>query len=91
MRLKNNLAGMAVALSLLLVSAGGCGSSSSALQQPQPTGYMRGAVGTPNELSPMAPGNARNLRKVGNQWVCEVNGKTMVYNNAASCWEPQHQ
>ena len=87
MWLKNNLAGMAVATSLLIMLASGCASSSTA-QQP-PTGYMRSTVGTPNELSPMAPGQARNLRKVGDHWVCEVNGKTMVYNNAKSCWEPQ--
>ena len=85
MRFKNNLAGLAVATSLFIVMASGCTSSSTA-QQP-PTGYMRSAVGTPNELSPMAPGNARNLRKVGDHWVCEVNGRTMVYNSAASCWE----
>jgi hypothetical protein len=91
MWLKNNLAGLAVGTSLLIVLASSCSMMSSTTEQPPPTGYMQKAVGTPNELSPMAPGNARNLRKVGDHWVCEVNGKTMVYNSAASCWEPQHK
>jgi len=91
MWLKNNLVGLAVATSLLIMLASSCSMMSSTTEQPPPTSYMQKAVGTPNELSPMAPGNARHLRKVGDKWVCEVNGKTMVYNNAASCWEPQHQ
>ncbi len=50
---------------------------------------MRSAVGTPNEMSPVAPSEARNVRKVGNQWLCEVSGQTMVYNDATGNWEPK--
>jgi hypothetical protein len=89
MWLKNNLAGLAVATSLLIVLASSCSYMSSSNEQPPPTAAMQKAVGTPNELSPMAPGNARHLRKVGGHWVCEVNGQTMVYNSATAHWEPQ--
>jgi hypothetical protein len=88
MWLKNN-AGLAVATSLLIVLTSSCSWLSSSTEQPPPTAAMQKAVGTPNELSPMAPGNARHLRKVGGHWVCEVNGQTMVYNGATSRWEPQ--
>ena len=91
MQLKNHLAGVAVAAALLIMLAGGCASSSSQLQQPPPTSYMKSAVGTPNELSPQAPAAAKNMRKVGAHWACEVNGRTMIYNDAASCWEPQQK
>ena len=80
---------LAITTSLPIILAGGCISSTP--QQPSTTSYMRSAVGTPNELSPQAPGEAKNIRKVGNQWVCEVHGKTMVYNDARSCWEPQQK
>jgi hypothetical protein len=91
MDLKLNLSRMAVAAAalLLLIFAGGCASSS--LTQPASTGYMQSAVGTPNELSPLAPPAARNVRKVGNNWLCEVNGRTMVYDSAAACWQPQQK
>jgi hypothetical protein len=81
--------GMAGIVTLLLILGSGCVSSPSEVQQPPATGYMRSTVGTPDELSPLAPGEAKNLRKVGNHWVCEVHGKTMVYNEAAARWEPQ--
>ena len=87
MSLKISLSRMAVAALLLFIFAGGCASSS--LTQPSSTGYMQSAVGTPNELSPLAPPEGRNVRKVGNNWLCEVNGRTMVYDNAAACWQPQ--
>ena len=77
MSLKLNLSRMAVAALLLFVFAGGC--ASSPLPQPKTTAYMQSAVGTPNELSPLAPPEGRNVRKVGNNWLCEVNGRTMVY------------
>ena len=88
MSLKLNLSRMAVAASLLFVFTGGCASSSSTKP---PTAYMQSAVGTPNEMSPLAPPEARNVRKVGNNWVCEVNGRTMIYDSAAACWQPQQR
>jgi hypothetical protein len=89
MRLKTYLSGMAIVAALSIVVLSGCASSPSTIQQPQTTSYMKSTVGTPNEMSPLAPGEGRNVRKVGDHWVCEVNGRTMVYNNATSCWEPQ--
>jgi hypothetical protein len=91
MGLKNNLAKMAVVISLLILLGSGCASSPSTIKQPAPTSYTSSTVGTANELSPVAPGESRNIRKVGGHWLCEVNGKTMVYNDAAACWEPQQK
>lgn len=85
-----NLSRMAVAASLLLALTSGC-ASEAPLTQPQKTSYMQSAVGTPDELSPLAPPEARNVRKVGNHWVCDVNGRTMIYNDAAACWQPQQK
>lgn len=90
MQLKINLMGMAAVAALLLSLASGC-ASSQPLTQPAPTSYMKSAVGTPDELSPLAPGEARNLRKVGKQWLCDLNGQVMVYNEAAARWEPQQK
>jgi hypothetical protein len=61
------------------------------LEQPGMTDYMRSRVGTPDELSPLAPPEARKVHKVGDHWLCEVNGQTMVYNNASACWEPRQK
>ncbi len=83
MRSKTLISKMALAASLLLLLAGGCASSSSSMGQPP------SAVGTANEMSPVAPAEARNVRKVGNQWLCEVNGQTMVYNDASGNWGPK--
>jgi hypothetical protein len=95
MRVKGHIAGMAAA-SLWLILGGGCASSpvepaSSAVkvEQVPTTDYMRSRVGTTDELSPLAPPEARQVRKVGNRWTCELNGQIMVYNDAASRWEPQ--
>jgi hypothetical protein len=88
MKSKIHLSEMALAASLLLILAGGCASSSSSAQSPM-SSQMRSAVGTPNEMSPVAPSEARNVRKVGNQWLCEVNGQTMVYNDATGNWGPK--
>jgi hypothetical protein len=55
------------------------------------TSYMRSQEGTPNELSPLAPPEAKNIRKVGHHWVCEINGRALVFNRATSCWEPQQK
>ena len=53
------------------------------------TDYMRSKVGTPEELSPIAPAEARNVRKVGNQWLYDLNGQVWVYDAGAARWEPQ--
>jgi hypothetical protein len=76
-----------VALLLLM----GSGFAASEIVQPPKTSYMQSTVGTPDELSPLAPAEARNVRKAGNQWTCEINGQPMVYNEAASRWEPQQK
>jgi hypothetical protein len=101
MRLKNYLSGMPVVTSILIILAGGCASSSvepssskaqssvTSIEQPPMTTYMRSQIGTPNELSPIAPAEARNVRKVGNRWMCDLNGQAMVYNDATARWEPQ--
>ncbi|MFZ5447817.1 MAG: hypothetical protein ACOZFS_04160 [Thermodesulfobacteriota bacterium] len=91
MQLKNQLAKMAGVASMLTIFGMGCASSPSQIQQPAPTGYTRSAVGTADELSPQAPGEAQNIRRVGNQWLCEVNGQTMVYNSATTRWEPKQK
>ena len=101
MKMEGHLYGMAVVTSILIILAGGCAlssveSSSSkapssvlSIEQPAMTNYMRSQIGTPNELSPIAPAEARNVRKVGNQWLCDLNGQAMVFNDAAARWEPQ--
>jgi hypothetical protein len=101
MHCKINSVMMALAASWLIITVAGCASSPATtlgspaqpaalrLEQPAMTDYMRSRVGTQDELSPIAPPEARSIHKVGNQWVCEVNGKTMVYNNASACWEPK--
>jgi hypothetical protein len=97
MQIKIYLSVMALAASLLLILASGCASSSSSspsVDQPQQspmTDYMRSRVGTPDELSPIAPAEARNVRKVGNQWLYDLNGQVWVYNDASARWEPQQK
>jgi hypothetical protein len=61
------------------------------IEQPPKTSYMQSRVGTPDELSPVAPAEARKVCKVGNQWTCEINGQPMVYNEAGSRWEPKQK
>jgi hypothetical protein len=90
MQIKIHLAGMAVLAPLLLILGSGCASSSQHLEQPPVTSHMKSAVGTPDELSPLAPSGARNIRKVGNQWMCDMNGQVMIYNDATGKWEPKH-
>jgi hypothetical protein len=87
MRKKTGLAIGAVAVAQLIML--GSGFAASQIQQPPKTAYMQSTVGTPDELSPLAPAEARKVCKVGNQWTCEINGQPMVYNEAASRWEPQ--
>jgi hypothetical protein len=101
MQIKIHLSGMAVVASILIILASGCASPSMepslsktqssviSIEQPPMTNYMRSQIGTPNELSPIAPAEARNVRKVGNRWMCDLNGQAMVFNDASSCWEPQ--
>ena len=100
MQVKIYLSVMAAATFLLLLGASGCASSSSSLpsaaasavEQPAQlpmTDYMRSKVGTPEELSPIAPAEARNVRKVGNQWLYDLNGQVWVYDAGAARWEPQ--
>ncbi len=88
----------AVVLSLLIALAGGCAAAPASpqvtasgvyIKQDPITDYMRSQVGTPNELSPIAPAEATNIRKEGNRWCCDLNGQAMVFNGASSCWEPQ--
>jgi hypothetical protein len=87
MHVKIHLAWMAGLGALLILL--GTGFAASEIVQPPQTPYMRSTVGTPDELSPLAPAAARKVCKVGNQWTCEINGQPMVYNEATSRWEPK--
>ncbi len=103
MQLKIRLSRMAAVAALLIITANGCTSSpveptaSQAgpagiyIEQVPITDYMRSQVGTPNELSPLAPAEARNVRKVGDHWVCDLNSRPLRFNGASSCWEPQQK
>ena len=79
MKINRTLARLALVTSLFMVLAAGCASSSQ-VEQPPMTTYMK--------LSPLAPPEASHIRKVGNQWQCEVNGQKMKYNPATGNWEP---
>jgi uncharacterized lipoprotein len=54
MRMKIHLSGMAVVAAILMILAAGCASSST-LAQPAETSHSKSAVGTSDELSPLAP------------------------------------
>jgi hypothetical protein len=88
MKVRAYLAGMAVAALLLIVLGSGC-ASSPGYKNPDVEATKQRTQGTPDELSPLAPLGGQNVRKVGNQWTCEQNGRTMIYNDAASCWQPK--
>ena len=88
MKVKVYLAGMAVVASLLTILGSGC-APSPAYKNPDVEATKQRTQGTPDELSPLAPLGGQNVRKVGNQWTCEQNGRTMIYNDAASCWQPK--
>ena len=88
MHVKNRLAGLAVAGLLLLILGSGC-ASSSGYKNPDVEATTQRTQGTPDELSPLAPVGGQKVRKVGNQWTCEQNGRVMIYNDAASRWEPK--
>jgi hypothetical protein len=89
MHVKIFFAGMAGVLALLILM--GSGFAASEIVQPPQTPYMQSKVGTADELSPLAPANAKKVCKVGNQWTCEINGQPMVYNEAASRWEAKQK
>ena len=88
MKVANRLAGLAVTALLLLILGSGC-ASSSGYKNPDVEATTQRTQGTPDELSPLAPVGGQKVRKVGNQWTCEQNGRVMIYNDAASRWEPQ--
>jgi len=80
------LAGMAGLMAMWLMGA--TAFAAPPIEQPPKTPYMQSTVGTPDELSPIAPAEAKKVCKVGNRWTCEINGQPMVYNEATSRWEP---
>jgi hypothetical protein len=88
MHVKNRLAGLAAAASLLTILGSGCGSPS-VYKNPDVETTKQRTMGTSDELSPQAPVGATNVKRVGNQWTCEHNGRLMIYNDTASRWEPQ--
>ena len=88
MQLKNRIAGLGVVVSLSLLLGIGC-ASSSGYKNPDVEATKQRTAGTADELSPLAPVGATNVKRVGNQWTCEQNGRIMIYNDAASCWQPQ--
>jgi hypothetical protein len=101
MQIKIHLSVIDVAASMLILWATGCASPAVepvssrtpgaviSIEQPPMTDYMRSQIGTPNELSPIAPAEARNVRKEGNRWKCDLNGQGLIFNEASACWEPQ--
>jgi hypothetical protein len=90
MQLKNRIAGLGVVVSLSLLLGIGC-ASSSGYKNPDVEATKQRTAGTADELSPLAPVGATNVKRVGNQWTCEQNGRIMIYNDAASCWQPQRK
>jgi hypothetical protein len=101
MQVKTYLFRIALVASMGIIWGSGCASSSAEspssqvhgsgiyIKQEPMTSYMRSQVGTPDELSPLAPAAATNVQKVGNHWTCDLNGQAMIFNEASSCWEPQ--
>jgi hypothetical protein len=90
MQLKNRIAGLGVVVSLSLLLGIGC-ASSSGYKNPDVEATKQRTAGTADELSPLAPVGATNVKRVGNHWTCEQNGRIMIYNDAASCWQPQRK
>ena len=89
MHVKIFLAWLAGVVALLFMMESGFAASE--IVQPPQTPHMQSKVGTPDELSPLVPAEAKKVCKVGNQWTCEINGQPMVYNEAASRWEPKQK
>ena len=90
MHVKNRLAGLAVAALLLLFLGSGC-ATSSGYKNPDVETTKQRTTGTSDELSPLAPVGAINVKRVGKQWTCEQNGRVMIYDDAASCWQPRQK
>ena len=90
MHVKNRLAGLAVAALLLLFLGSGC-ATSSGYKNPDVEATKQRTAGTSDELSPLAPVGATNVKRVGNQWTCEQNGRVMIYDDAASGWQPRQK
>ena len=90
MHAQNRLAGLAVAALLLLFLGSGCGTSSG-YKNPDVEATKQRTAGTSDELSPMAPVGATNVKRVGNQWTCEQNGRVMIYDDASSGWQPRQK
>jgi hypothetical protein len=88
MKVKVYLGRMAVVAGLLTILGSGCGSPST-YKNPDVEATKQRTLGTPDELSPVAPVGGQKVRKVGDHWTCEQNGRVMIYNDAASCWEPK--
>ncbi|MGA9755158.1 MAG: hypothetical protein WBV23_08430 [Desulfobaccales bacterium] len=87
---KNYFARMAVAASLLVLLGSGCASTST-YKNPDVEATTQRTRGTADELSPLAPVGATNVKRVGNQWTCEQNGRVMIYDDAGSCWQPRQK
>ena len=87
---QNRLAGLAAAALLLLFLGSGC-ATSSGYKNPDVETTKQRTAGTSDELSPLAPVGATNVKRVGNQWTCEQNGRVMIYDDAASCWQPRQK
>jgi hypothetical protein len=90
MHIHHRFAGLAVAVSLSLLLGFGC-APASGYKNPDVEATKQKTAGTSDELSPLAPVGATNVKRVGNQWTCEQNGRVMIYNEAASCWQPQQK
>ena len=88
MKVEAHLAGMAVAGLLLVILGSGC-ATSSGYKNPDVEATKQRTAGTSDELSPLAPVGATNVKRVGNQWICEQNGRVMIYNDATSAWQPK--
>lgn len=90
MQVKHRIAGLAVVVSLSLTLGIGC-ASSSGYKNPEVEATKQRTAGTADELSPVAPVGATKVKRVGNQWTCEQNGRVMIYHDAASGWQPQQK
>jgi hypothetical protein len=90
MFINHRFAGLAVVVSLSFLLGFGC-ASSSGYKNPDVETTKQRTAGTADELSPLAPVGATNVKRVGNQWTCEQNGRVMIYNDAASCWQPRQK
>ena len=90
MQVKNRLAGLTAAALLLFAVGSGC-VPSSGYKNPDVETTKQRTAGTADELSPQAPVGATNVKRVGNQWTCEQNGRLMIYDDAASCWQPRQK